>query len=64
MEFCDSERNRFILACIVSLQEIARFTWASRTDRSRDDEVELERSIFDNERDEFINESDGKNPRK
>jgi hypothetical protein len=59
IEFCASLRNRFILASIVWLHEFARFIWVSKTDFSREDEEE-----FENERDEFINESVGKNPRK
>lgn len=60
-EFFASVRNRLILASIVSLHDIARFIWASRTDRSRE---ELDRSRLETEREELINESVGKNPGK
>jgi hypothetical protein len=62
IEFCDSVRNRLILASIVSLHEFARLICASRTDRSR--EEEFDRSRLELEREEFIDETVGKNPRK
>ncbi len=59
-EFFASVRNRLILASIVSLHDIARFIWASRTDRSREED----RSRLETEREELFNESVGKNPGK
>lgn len=63
IEFCVSVRIRLILASIVSLEDIARFICASKTDRSTDDnDDELDKSTFEYEPEEFINKSLGKNP--
>jgi hypothetical protein len=62
MEFCDSVRNRFILAFIVSLHEFVRLICASKMDCSRDEE--FDRSRLEIEWGELFDEEVGKNPRK
>lgn len=63
MEFCASVRILLTLASIVSLHDIVRFNWASKMDRSIE-EQEFDKSIFENKLDDDTKDSDGKNPKK